>query len=198
MIRSVAVLLATSLLLPACASTGYATLDRAAKIRAFEATYKPTEGDSYKPAYDDLAKRLTSWGFTIHDLNPMLPYWGVTDRSTKSIHIRRDVPVNAQFEILCHEAAHTLQPPAFHNSEESQRQTAEVFAELVAQGVARHYNIDVTKGSESYLSSYKHLFAAARWMKVDIELAIALLTGQLPAPKFTEEYGRSGMVGVVK
>jgi len=153
-----------------------ALIRRSTAILHVDAGYEPTPGDEMGPAYLQLHDRLTRWGIEIHE-QPLRAY-GLADLRRGVILIREGLPVNARFEVLAHEAAHLFQPPALEDSS-----TAQVFAELVAVGIAKHYGYArYLEISARYLAMHKHAFGGAKYLERDIAYAVKALTGQVPMP----------------
>jgi hypothetical protein len=154
---------------------------RMAEARShFDARYIPTDGDSMRAPFLDLAGRLERWGITIADLPEQDGAFGRASLEQRTIWIKRSLSVNAQFEVLAHEAGHLLQPPALADDALSQ-----LFAELVGVGVQHFYgSATADETGAAYLSQFKYTFGAARAMRHDIDYAVKALTGQVDLPEW--------------
>lgn len=144
----------------------------AVKIPSHEASYTPTTGNTMAPALDALLGQLQSWGVEVRYEQDMTGF-GLTDMANRIIVLRADMPVNAAFEVLAHEAGHLFQPPSIELLAH-----AEAFAEAVAVGVAEHYNHPYRHTAARYMAGIKTGLHILPDVKVDVEFAVKALTGQ--------------------
>jgi hypothetical protein len=155
------------------------TLRLAERIPALAADYQPTDGNRMAGPLAELEQRLESWGVAIEDMPPDMPGFGRASRQARTIWLRPELSPDARFEVLAHEAGHLFQAPALDP------QTGQLFAEMVGVGVQKFYGSKTAEDvGAAYLSAFKHLFGSYRWMKRDIEYAVACLTGRQPLPEW--------------
>ena len=167
----------TALALLFSAGCAPSLLDYAETIRATQAKYDATPGDDAHAALDDLRGRLDRAGITIAPLPAEFDGYGMAQWQTRTIYLNLRLPINALFETLCHEAAHLLQPRGLSDA------VGQVFAESVAERVARHYGYPYRQHSAQWLArEYKPAFPAVRALRVDVEYAVRVLIGREPFP----------------
>ncbi len=164
-----------------CANT-FHLLNDAQKIPALHAKYSDVTGDEWRMYYEDMQLRLESWGFQFLPMAPTLyqSHYGASNAYEGWVMIHPEMSWNTKFTTLCHEAAHLMQPPGLGQRDKA---AGEAFAEVVAQKVGKFYGANFS--GAQYLAAYKDGFEAVREMKVDVELAVSILTGQGPRPIFT-------------
>lgn len=174
-------LLALSVSSNGCAPT---VLDLARKIPHTKAEWTPPHGDSMAAALADLEARVEGWGIEVryvYDLRNQdeksptygLPAYGTWLPREALLLIADGFEINARFEILAHEVAHILQPRLIDEA------TSQVFAEVVAVAIAKHYGFDTRLSHAPWLADRKHAFSAIPDLKVDIDLAVKAATGKV-------------------
>lgn len=169
--------LALILVLPlaACASSWQRD---ALKIPSHQAQYVPPTTDRMAVHLAEMRARVTSWGVEILVLEPgqAQRMWGAAGQNPETgqrgIFLQADMAVDAQFEVLVHEAAHLLQPGGLSESER------EVFAERVMVDVCQHYGHPARARSSTYLGRYKTGFGAQDAIAVDYRRAVRVLLGE--------------------
>jgi len=168
-----AMLLFAVALSAACAQS---MTSRVLDVPWMKADYTPSSGDSRTAELEDLKQRLFSWGVKIEFIDST-QLMGQTIRAEKLIYLSSTLDVNAQLEVLAHEAGHLLQPISLTPDKAGE----EVWAEMVSVGVLKFYGHDGRQTSANYLAAYKSGLSILPFYKKDIELTVKILTGQVPA-----------------
>jgi hypothetical protein len=155
----------------------------------FEWVYEPTVGEERTALYEEVRERIRGWGYTVDEFGDdcilaECQGFGYTYVGAKLMGIRGSMPGNAKFETIVHEAAHIFQPSVW--SQPEQKSESEVWAELVTQGVMRHYGYEgYEEISNKYLLGYKSGADVAKWFEKDIAVTVKFITGEL-TPQFTK------------
>lgn len=177
---SVAVIVLVLSLLAGCAPS---VVKRAVELDPNTA-YVPTEGDEMGSALKLLVERLEEGGYTVDIASPeaimMLNQgeraYGLHFRGARRILLNSEVPINAQFETLAHEAGHAFHSPVLQMESYG---AAEVFAELVGSRVQEFYGSKSARlTSSDYLARFKHNFAMVKFLQADMDKAVEVLTGK--------------------
>lgn len=148
----------------------------ASQIPSTAVGYDDPGTDTMRGPTAEIIARLKSWGIGVVYGVAIEGAYGSANVARRTIYILPDLSVDAQFDVLAHEAGHFFHPPVIGTD------VAELFAEMVSVGVAAHYGRDVRHSSARYLASRKHVFAAARYLTVDVRAAVASITGTGPPP----------------
>jgi hypothetical protein len=157
--------------------------------------YAPSKGDEMASAMLDLAHLLSENGYTVNIVpglemaarNGGNAAYGMNYYMVRVIFINGDVPINTQFETLCHEAGHIFESAALNP------EISELFAEFVGNGIQRHYGSKTALDTSSaYLAARRHLLVFYPLLQQDINHAIRMLTRKSPWVKSLEQASERG------
>lgn len=169
-----------------CASASRDVVRRATETPNWQAGYLPSAGATMSRALAQLEARLVGAGLTITPFEicaaerSLAAVLGYANGPRLRICLDRTLPIDAQFEVLAHEAGHF-----FFLGGDDDLAARQVFAELVAVEVCAFHGHDIRALAARYLARYKHAFGAMRYMRVDFRYAVDALTGRAPMPTFT-------------
>lgn len=169
------VLLCSLLLSTGCATfaTRQDVVHWARHIPADNGRYNENPGANLASALAKLEATVAAEGITIEMMTREKAgegAYGFANKADRHIWLVDDLSVNTRFEVLAHEAAHIFQPIILS------KMGAEVFAELVAFEVAKHYGHNMKRSSAFYLAQYKEALVHAKALDVDIARAVKRLT----------------------
>jgi hypothetical protein len=167
----------TLLCITGCAARSHPILSAVARIPVSEHGYTPPTTATMLGPLRALEARLAELNVDVRTI-PVAQFGtamgttDLTDPKRPVVRLPDNLSVDARFEALSHEAAHTLQPIGLSRSD------YEVLAELVAWELARHYGRDTTYTTARYLANWKDSLAIIPALKADVQQIVAILLNQ--------------------